>query len=53
MAVVHLVLANLSDAYVPLQGDADICQNKVTKGQSEEDDGSDDCQSWNHCTGCP
>ena len=27
------------------RGDADICRNEVTKGQSEEDDGSDDGES--------
>ena len=30
---------------MPLQGDTDICQNEVTKRQSEEDDGSDGCES--------
>ena len=27
-------------------GDADICGNEITKGQSEEDDGSDDGESY-------
>ena len=35
------------------RGDAEICQNEVTKGQSKEDNGSDDSESQNYCTGCP
>ena len=34
-------------------GDAAVCQNEVTRGQTKEDNGSDDSESYIYCPGFP